>query len=265
MNPLVAIVLLFAAAASALGADPVARIVGPKNVQAGKIFSIDGRTSIGTDHQWEVYACVADTAGKFTLTKESYFPGEGNKLVGFSSPFNGLFLFTLAVSGDKGKTSLVSHVVEITGGIGPTPAPPGPSPGPAPPGPGPSPGPSKFGLDKFVSERVTALPAPAKLRAPAVATALRAVTGQFDTLNAIQIASATTKAFNDAVTPEHASAWKPVSDAIQAQLRALNLQGKLKTRADLKTAYQEICTGLESIKQEEGEAGTTTLGSEASQ
>lgn len=235
-------------------APPIA--VSPARPAAGDIIELD--------------ASALDPKAKFFAWTVTPRLADGRKTIAANGPRGylcsvpGTYHVVLAV-GDAASVRIIEQDVVVATGPSPTPnpgpSPPLPNPAPTPPGPGPGPNPNpapgpappipdgRFQLAAFVAAEVGRLPAEAKTRAPDLARAFRALSAAIVAggLNAWQIPGETSKAFDAAVGPQK-TAWANVSKNVQTKLRELQKTGKLTALADLAAAYDEIATGLESVK-----------------
>lgn len=212
----------------------------------------------------ELDASVLDPKAKFFAWTVTPRLADGRKTIAANGPRGylcsvpGTYHVVLAV-GDAASVRILEQDIVVAAGPTPTPN-PGPQPTPTPPGPGPgplpnpAPGPAplpdgRFQLAAFAAAEAGRLPAEAKARAPELARAFRSLAAAIVAggLSAWQIPGETSKAFDAAVGPQK-TAWANVSKNVQTKLREFQKAGKLTALADLAAAYNEIATGLESVK-----------------
>jgi hypothetical protein len=106
-----------------------------------------------------------------------------------------------------------------------------------------------LGVARVAFDEIVKLPPAARAKAAAVGSAFESLASQISagTLGGFKIGSETRKEF-DAATGDQKEAWKVVDLAIQAKLRALGKEKKIKDTADLADAYREIAAGCGCAK-----------------
>lgn len=203
--------------------DPVARITGPLACDLGEQVMLDASGSIGASFTWFAVGPVKDP---------QVIPIENGRKAFFTVPpswLAGRYTFFLVVSG-PGKVAIGRHVMAVGGGVNP----------PGPPSP---PAPSRFGLQQPIFEKVSALAPAARAKTPAVARVLRDTADRIDTITPAEV-----DRMFAAATREQLSVWAPVKSWLISQLKLLNLQGKIRSREDMKAAYLEAAAGLDQVK-----------------
>lgn len=154
-----------------------------------------------------------------------------------------------AETNQQTELSLITTVFE-----GDAPA-PGPAPNPGPPAPGPLPGPlptpvppppGRYGLAAIVINGAASIPLQAKAVAPQITAKFAAL------ISALQAGTIPQRRDFDSAfaagAGDQAAAWAPVKNAVAAKILALNKDGKLKSKADLLDACNEIVAGLGAVK-----------------
>lgn len=204
--------------------DPVARITGPLACDLGEQVMLDASGSTGMSFTWFAVGPAKDP---------QVIPIENGRKAFFAVPPSwpaGRYTFFLVVAG-PGKVAIGRHVMAV-----------GSSPNPGPPNPGP-PGPSRFGLQQPIFEKVSALAPAARAKTPAVARVLRETADRIDSITPVEV----DRLFANAAG-EQLSVWAPIKSWLISQLKLLNLQGKIRSREDMKAAYLEAAAGLDQVK-----------------
>lgn len=227
-----------------LHADPTARILGPATCDLGEQVMLDGSASAGASFVWFAVGPAKDP---------QVIPIDGGKRGFFTIPPSwqpGKYTFFLAIGGAS-KVAIARHTVLV--GMGPNPNPnPGPNPGP--------PGPTRFGLQDPIRDKAQSLAPAARNKTPLVSAMLRDVSERLDTVTPTEVDRLFAAAVGDQL-----SVWTPIKGWLISQIKLLNLQGKIRSRADLRDAYREACAGLDQVKlwgqgppeQETNQAGPT--------
>ena len=210
----------------AIAADPTARILGPATCDLGEQVMLDGSGSVGASFLWFAVGPVKDP---------QLIPIENGKRAFFTVPPSwqpGRYTFFQAVGGGS-KVAIARHTIAV--GLGPNPGPPNPNPGP--------PVPTRFGLQDPIRDKAQALAPAARNKTPLVSAMLRDVSERLDTVTPTEVDRLFANAVGDQL-----SVWTPIKGWLISQIKLLNLQGKIRSRADLRDAYREACAGLDQVK-----------------